>query len=73
MMGCSVRGRIHVRPLKYCWESAEKVRFTLQGEWSESFFKPSEVSVTYVLHEALKSEAVCKVKVKLCAKLKPLV
>lgn len=71
MMVCSVCGRIHVRPLKYCWESAGKVRLTLQGEWAESFFKPLEVSVSYVLLEALKSKAVCKVN--LCARLKPLV
>lgn len=50
----------------------EKLNLFYNG-WAESVFKPSEVNVTCVLHEALRSKAMCKVKVKLCAKLKQLV
>lgn len=56
----------------YCCESVEEVKLTLQGGWAERVFKPSEVNVTCVLHEALRSKSMCKVKVKLCVKLKQL-
>lgn len=53
-----------------CCELIEKLKLVLQGGWAERVFNPSEISVTCVLHEALRSQAMCKVKVKLCVKLK---
>lgn len=64
---CTAHGRIHTRPLNksshnYCCESNEEVKLVLQAEWAESVFEPSQIIVTYVLHEALKSKAMCKVE-----------
>lgn len=69
MVICTAHGRIHTRPLNrsshYCYESNEDVKLTLQAEWAESVFEPSQIIVTMSFLRPLKA--------KLCAKLKQLV